>query len=183
MPLFKFNILTNINGTIKQENVTVGWDQISHLSMAIGGFCIFLFIVFCYIIAFACSCIQCCCFKKDGKINLKQNWIWPWDTISNYCQSGLRYYLLASFCSVTAIYLSIMLSLEYTSHCNGGKSFCWYILDILSNVCLCGIGIFPTNFHFEPFKCYCNWCSNSNRQEKKILYGFDSFIIWSFIFL
>lgn len=114
------------------------YTQTSHIIMFIAGAVLLLGILIIYLY-FIC---------KDV-VNTRNDECWIWDTISNHCQSGRNYYILILICSYGAIYLSAMYSLEYSSHFNGKKSFYWYIFDLLSNICFAGIGIFPTNYHFN----------------------------------
>ena len=108
-------------------------------------------------------------------IDARKNKYWIWDTISNYCLYGRNYYLLIIICSYGAIYLSIMYSLEFQSHGNESPSLVWYLCDLFSNICLIGIGIFPTNYHSELFKKPISvqvipWKPNFKQKIKQILY-------------
>ena len=115
--------------------------QTSLTTLSILGFILLVFVIVPYIIAIFID------FKYA-----KNNRCWIWDTISNHYQSGRNYILLIKICSYGAIYLSIMYSLEFQSHYNESYSLVLYLCDLFSNICLIGIGIFPTNYHFKLFE-------------------------------
>lgn len=75
---------------------------------------------------------------------------WVWSSVSVSCSKDVGPYILATICSYTALYLSAMYTLEHASASSQGDlgSTICYILDLLALVALCGVGIFPTSFHF-----------------------------------
>ena len=75
---------------------------------------------------------------------------WVWDSVSLSCAEGKGTYILAIICSYTAMYLTSMYTLEYASHYNTTWDTVCFILDIVGNLCLCCLGIFPSSF-----KCSC----------------------------
>jgi len=79
---------------------------------------------------------------------------WVWDTVSNHCQDGPAYYILNFVCSFAAIYLSVIYTIEFIFNApNDFLTTIFYCADIISNLCLMGVGIVPTYYHFKMCKC------------------------------
>ena len=74
---------------------------------------------------------------------------WVWDSVSVSCSQKNHKYILAIICSYTALYLTFMYALEYSSHTNITWGTVCFVLDIVGNLNLCCVGIFPTDFHFK----------------------------------
>lgn len=72
---------------------------------------------------------------------------WVWDTVSLSCSQGIGIYILGGMCSFTAMFMSCMYSVEFTTHQNNISTVLIFIFDMIANIALLCIGIFPTSFH------------------------------------